>query len=69
MGDTEEKRRGGAVKNRICGTDVVLALIGVGTLLFIQEGFEVFALTGAGRAGDWILCFCDRRSSDLLADP
>lgn len=35
------------MKNRICGTDVVLALIGVGTILFIREVFEVFALTGA----------------------
>ena len=35
------------MKNRICGTDVVLALIGVGTILFIREVFEVFALIGA----------------------
>lgn len=35
------------MKNRICGTDVVLALIGVGTILFIRKVFETFVLTGA----------------------
>lgn len=34
------------MKNRICGTDIVLALIGVGTILFIRKVFEVFAMTG-----------------------
>lgn len=31
---------------KICGTDIVLALIGVGTMFFIQKVFEVFAITG-----------------------
>ena len=35
------------MKNRICGTDIVLALIGVGTILFIRKVFETFVLTGA----------------------
>ena len=35
------------MKNRICGTDVVLELIGVGTILFIRKVFETFVLTGA----------------------
>lgn len=34
------------MKNRICGTDIVLALIGVGTILFIRKVFEVFVMTG-----------------------
>nr|DAF70585.1 MAG TPA: transmembrane protein [Caudoviricetes sp.] len=32
---------------KICGTDIVLALIGVGTILFIRKVFETFVLTGA----------------------
>lgn len=35
------------MKNRICGTDIVLALIGVGTILFIRKVLEAFMLTGA----------------------
>lgn len=35
------------MKNRICGTDIVLALIGVGTIIFIRKVFETFVLTGA----------------------
>lgn len=31
---------------KICGTDIVLALIGVGTMFFIQKVFEVFVITG-----------------------
>lgn len=34
------------MKNRICGTDIVLTLIGVGTILFIRKVFEVFVMTG-----------------------
>ena len=32
---------------KICGTDIVLALIGVGTILFIRKVLEAFMLTGA----------------------
>lgn len=31
---------------KICGTDIVLALIGVGTMFFIKKVFEIFAITG-----------------------
>ena len=32
---------------KICGTDIVLTLIGVGTILFIRKVFEAFLLTGS----------------------
>lgn len=35
------------MKNRIRFTDVVLILLGVGTILFVVETFNVFALVGA----------------------
>lgn len=41
-----EKERGSSAVKKICGTDIVLALIGVGTILFIRKVFDVFAMTG-----------------------
>lgn len=46
MGAQKKERRSDVVK-KICGTDIVLALIGVGTILFIRKVFETFVLTGA----------------------